>query len=117
MSRLNKLDKEFMDRLTSFIEENLESEQINVDLLAEQMFMSKSTLYRKLKAITGQSTNEYIRKIRINAAESLLITGKYKINEIVYMVGFNSINYFRDCFKEEFGVTPKEYLQKIKGGS
>lgn len=114
---LSKLDKEFMDKLTSFIEENLESENINVDLLADQMFMSKSTLYRKLKALTGLSTNEYIRKMRINTAEKLLITGKYKISEIVYMVGFNSINYFRECFKEEYGVTPREYMDKIKSGS
>jgi DNA-binding response OmpR family regulator/anti-sigma regulatory factor (Ser/Thr protein kinase) len=111
---LNKLDNEFIDKITAFIEANLESEQINVNQVADQMFMSRPTLYRKLKALTGLSINEFTRKIRIQAAERLLLTGKYTMNEIIFMVGINSMNYFRECFKEEFGVTPKEYIQRIK---
>lgn len=76
--------------------------------------MSHSTLYRKIKALCGISVNEFIRKIRIGNAEKLLLTGKYSISEISYMVGINSITYFRQCFKDEFGLVPSEYLKKIK---
>jgi CheY-like chemotaxis protein/AraC-like DNA-binding protein len=111
---LNKLDNEFIAKITKFIEDNLESEQINVNQVADQMFMSRPTLYRKLKALTGLSINEFTRKIRLQTAEKLLLTSKYTMNEIIFMVGINSMNYFRECFKEEFGVTPKEYIQRIK---
>ena len=77
--------------------------------------MSNSTLYRKVKALTGLSTNEYIRKIKMQHAEQLLLEGKYNISEIAFMVGMNSTVYFRQCFKEEFGVVPSDYIKRIKG--
>jgi signal transduction histidine kinase/ligand-binding sensor domain-containing protein/DNA-binding response OmpR family regulator len=111
---LSRLDNEFIEKVIGIIEQNIESEQINIAQIADRMFMSHSTLYRKLKALTGMTINEFIRKIRLSTAEKLLLTGKYTINEIIYMVGINSTNYFRECFKDEFGVTPKEYIQKIR---
>ncbi len=62
------------------------------------------------------STNEYIRKIKMQLAEKMLLEGKYNISEIAFKVGINSTVYFRQCFKEEFGITPSEYLKKIKQG-
>lgn len=111
---LNKLDQEFLEKVDALIEMNLETEQISISNIAFQLHMSHSTLYRKIKSITGLTTNEYVRKKRIHTAEKLLITGKYRINEIMYMVGINSKNYFRECFKEEFGMNPKEYLESIR---
>lgn len=111
---LNKLDKEFLVKVTSIIEQNLEDEQFNVMSIADQLYISHSTLYRKVKAITGLSINDFIRKIQMNNAEKLLLTGKYRINEIMYMVGINSMKHFRKCFKDEFGITPKEYITRIK---
>jgi AraC-like DNA-binding protein len=73
--------------------------------------MSHSGLYRKIKTLTGLSVNEFIRKIRLRNAEKLLLSCKYSINEIIYMVGINTPSYFRQCFKEEFGVTPTDYLK------
>ncbi|MDD3080566.1 MAG: two-component regulator propeller domain-containing protein [Paludibacter sp.] len=113
---ISKLDNDFIEKLTKIIEENLETEQLNIAQIADQLYMSHSTLYRKIKALTGLSANEFIRKIRIYNAEKLLLTGKYNINEIIFKVGISSPAYFRQCFKEEFGVTPTEYLQKIKNG-
>ncbi len=110
---LNKLDNEFMEKITGIIEENLENEQINIYQLTDQMFMSHSTLYRKIKALTGLSVNEFVRKIRMRNAERLLLTGKYAISEISIMVGINSSSYFRQCFKDEFGLSPTEYLNQI----
>ena len=113
---INKLDNEFMERLTKIIEENMEIEQLNIAQIADQMFMSHSTLYRKIKALTGLSANEFIRKVRMKNAEKLLLTRKFTIAEIIFKVGISTPAYFRQCFKEEFGVTPTEYLHNIKEG-
>ena len=81
--------------------------------VAKELGMSASTLYRKMKALTGASTNGYLRHYKIQYAERLLMQGKYTISEIAFMVGINSIAYFRKCFKDEFGCLPSEYLRKI----
>ena len=111
---LNQIDNEFMQKITQIIEENLESEKIDVTYLADKLYMSKSTLYRKVKALTGISTNEYVRKIKMQNAEKLILEGRYTISEIAFRVGMNSAVYFRQCFKEEFGVSPSEFLKKLK---
>ena len=111
---LSKLDNEFIERITLLIEENLSSEKIDITYLSDKMCMSGSTLYRKMKALTGLSTNEYIRKVKMQNAERLLLEGKFNISEIAYKVGMNSTGYFRQCFKEEFGVSPSDYLKQIK---
>ncbi len=113
---LKQLDNEFIEKLTHVIESNIESEQISIAQITNQMNMGHSTLYRKLKALTGLTITEFIQKIRMSTAEKLLLTGKYSIAEIVFMVGLNSANYFRECFKAEFGATPKEYMRNIKEG-
>lgn len=113
VSSLNKLDNEFINKITVFIEEKLSSDKTDITYLSEKMCMSSSTLYRKMKALTGLSTNEYIRKIRMENAERLLLEGRYSISEISYKVGINSTVYFRQCFKDEFGVSPSEYLKRM----
>ena len=110
---LSKLDNEFIEKITLLIEENLSSEKIDINYLSDKMCMSGSTLYRKMKALTGLSTNEYIRKVKMENAERLLLEGKFNISEIAYKVGMNSTGYFRQCFKEEFGVSPSDYLKQI----
>lgn len=117
MDSLNKLDNEFIRKMTSIIEQDLSAEELDVAFLADKMNVSHSTLYRKVKALMGISVNEFIRKVRIDNAEKLLLTGKYTISEISYMVGFNSVSYFRQCFKDEFGMVPSEYIKKIMSNS
>ncbi|MDX8337555.1 two-component regulator propeller domain-containing protein [Draconibacterium sp. IB214405] len=111
---IGELDREFLKKLTSVIEENLEDEELNISYVAAQLNMSHSTLYRKIKALTSLTANEFIRKVRINFAEQLMLTNQYNISEIMYQVGINSSSYFRQCFKDEFGMNPSEYLQKLK---
>lgn len=112
---LSKLDREFLEKINNVIMENLSSaENIDITMLSNVMCMSSSTLYRKMKALTGMSTNEYVRKVKIQLAEKLLLEGKYTISEIAFKVGINSTVYFRQCFKEEFGLSPSEYLKQIK---
>jgi signal transduction histidine kinase/ligand-binding sensor domain-containing protein/AraC-like DNA-binding protein len=110
---LSQLDNEFIEQITAIVEQNLDSDRVDVEFIADKMCMSHSTLYRKIKALSGMSANEFIRKVRIRNAEQLLLTGKYTISEISYMVGINSITYFRQCFKEEFGLAPSEYVKQI----
>lgn len=108
-----KLDNEFLNKFNNIVESNMSSDKVDVTFISEQLCMSNSTLYRKVKALTGLSTNEYVRKIKMQHAERLLMEQKYTISEIAYMIGMNSSVYFRQCFKEEFGVLPSEYIKKI----
>lgn len=111
---MNKLDNEFLEKINKLIEDRLSSEKIDIGYLSDAMCMSNSTLYRKMKALTGLSTNEYIRKIKMQYAERLLLEGKYNISEVAFKVGINSTVYFRQCFKDEFGMAPSDYMKKIK---
>ena len=113
---MNKLDKEFLDKITNTITKGLAAaENIDITVLSNVMCMSSSTLYRKVKALTGMSTNEYIRKIKMQLAEKYLLEGKYSISEIAFKVGINSNVYFRQCFKEEFGMSASDYLKQLTG--
>lgn len=103
------IDNEYLKRITELIEENISSENLDVSWLADKMNMSPSTLYRKLKGLVGISANEYIRKIKMRKAAEMLASGSYNVSETSWNVGISSMIYFRQCFKEEYGVSPSEY--------
>ena len=75
------------------------------------MGVSRSILQKKMKSFTGFTPNEYIRMIRLKAAARLLLQNDNKVNEVCYMVGFNTPSYFAKCFAAQFGVFPKDYSQ------
>jgi signal transduction histidine kinase/ligand-binding sensor domain-containing protein/DNA-binding response OmpR family regulator len=102
-------EEEFLVKLMKLVEENISDSNFNNDDLANLMFMSRSTFYRKLKAVTGMSGNEFIRTARLNFAAKLLECGKYSVSEAAFEAGFNDIKYFRKRFHDQFGVTPSEY--------
>ncbi|MCU4163938.1 two-component regulator propeller domain-containing protein [Carboxylicivirga caseinilyticus] len=110
----NKLDQEFLEKLNQIIEDNLEDEEMNISQIAQHMNMSHSTLYRKIKALTDLTANEYIRKVRMKVAEQLLLSGKFTISEVMYRIGINSTGYFRQCFKDEYGISPSDYIRSLK---
>lgn len=111
---LSATDAEFMKKIDALIEENLSDSDFSVSTVCKKMCISSSTLYRKIKALTLISANEYIKKFRVRKAAGFLEEGRYTIGETVYKVGFGSTDYFRDCFKEEYGVSPSEYIKKIR---
>ena len=111
---INELDQQFLSKINHLIEERISSDKIEIGYLAEGANISQSTLYRKMKTLTGISTNEYVRKYKMHYAERLLLTGKYTISEVGYMIGMSSQSYFRKCFKEEFNVNPSDYQKRIK---
>ncbi len=99
----------FLNKAMKLVEENISNEEFSTDELASLMFMSRSTFYRKLKAVTGMSGNSFIRSARLKYAARLLISGNYSVNGAAIESGFNDIKNFRKCFQEQFGVNPSEY--------
>ena len=106
------LDKEFISNIIIYTQENISEANLNVEKLADQFNLSRSQLYRKIKALTGLTANELIRKIRLERAKELIETGQNSISEISYNVGFSSPSYFSKCFKAHFGVLPTEINDK-----
>jgi signal transduction histidine kinase/DNA-binding response OmpR family regulator len=102
-------DREFIEKLHSEIEKHITEPDFSVDTIAETMFMSRSSFYRKMKGITGLPPNDYLRTFRLNKAAELLHEGELSISEIREQVAFCSPSYFTKCFKVQFGVLPKDY--------
>lgn len=107
-------DEEFLRKLYLLVSEHLGNESLDGDFMARELAMGKTTLYRKLQALTGQTVNTFIRKIRLQKASEMLRLGMYSISETAYAVGFNNPNYFSRCFFEEYGKTPSDFLQSEK---
>ena len=105
--QLSKLDETFLSKLTSLVEDNLDEEKIDVTFMTDRMNMSYSSF----------SPNEFVRKIKLKNSVRLILTGEYNISEAASMTGFNNMAHFRDCFKEEFGMSPSEYLKQHRSGS
>ncbi|HET8830397.1 MAG TPA: helix-turn-helix transcriptional regulator [Pelobium sp.] len=93
------------------IEERIADPQLSVEELGREIGLSRSSLYKKIKAMTGYVPNEFIRVIRLKNAARLLLTKEYNISEIGYMVGFSSHSYFSKCFHQQFKVTPTEFTE------
>lgn len=103
------------------MEKHLDDVGFSTDEFAREMCMSRSNLHVKMKALTGEATNEFIKKIRFNKASKLLKEGRYTVSEISTMVGFNTPSYFATSFKKYFGCLPSEYnkgkdIDNIKHG-
>lgn len=109
---LESPDEAFLKKVMTIVEENLSESTFMASTLIEKVHMSQSVLYRKLKALTGQSISEFIRTIRLKRASQLLIQTNMGVAEIAYEVGFNDLKYFRRCFKKTFEVTPSEFRKK-----
>lgn len=109
---LNPLDEELLKKAVGIVEKHLGDADFTTDAFANEMCMSRSNLHLKLKALTGEAANEFIRKIRFNRACQLLKEGKYTVAEISTMVGYNTPSYFSTSFKKYFGCMPSEYTKK-----
>jgi signal transduction histidine kinase/DNA-binding response OmpR family regulator/streptogramin lyase len=104
------INEQFLKSAVSIIEQHLaEEEDFDVNKMADILNMSKSTLYRKIKSLTGLSPRDFIRNIRLKHACMKLKDKSISISEVAYAVGFSDPKYFSACFKQEFNITPKEY--------
>lgn len=102
-------DDRFMSLLVSAIEKNMSNPDYSVQDLCEEFPYSYLQIYRKVKALAGCSINELIRNIRLKRAAQYLEQSDIRVSEIIYNVGFNSHSYFTKCFREQYGMSPKEY--------
>jgi ligand-binding sensor domain-containing protein/signal transduction histidine kinase/DNA-binding NarL/FixJ family response regulator len=103
--------EQFLSRMVLLIEQHMEDEDFGVEMLAEKTGMSLPVLYKKLKALTGLSVNDFSKTIRLKKAAQLLLQKKYTVYEVGYMVGFSDRKYFSREFKKQFGKTPTDYIQ------
>lgn len=106
--KTTSIDNEFIQKTLKYIETHIDDTNLSAESLAEEMFLSRSQLYRKLKALTGTSVNEFIRNVRLEKAKQLLETKQYSISEVTFKVGFASPSYFTKCFKKRFGKLPTD---------
>ncbi len=109
--KINSVDEKFMHKVIGYIEDNLSEINLTVESLGKAMGMSRSNLLLKIKALTGQAPNEFIRTIRLNHAAQLLVKSGLNVVEVAYKTGFNSPSYFSKCFRKQFNQQPSDYIK------
>ncbi|WPR77659.1 two-component regulator propeller domain-containing protein [Algoriphagus sp. NG3] len=113
--KLSEEDKDFLEHLEQLVEMHLNDESFTVKSLTEQLGMSHSMLYKKIKQLTGKSINEMIRFIRLRKVAILLITSDMQVNEAAFFTGFNDLKYFRKQFQLLYLMNPSDFQKKYKG--
>lgn len=102
----------FLDRLDRVIEQNILHTDIDLPFLTDKMAMSHSTLYRRVKSLTGLTAQAYVSKVRLRVARSLIESGECNVTEAAMATGFNQMAHFREVFTREFGFLPSEVRKK-----
>ena len=108
---LNKHDQLFMDKLITFLEENIPDSKLNIDYIAREMGFSRTAFYRKIKGLTGISPNDFLCKYRLKCAAEKILDDSASLIEISELTGFTSYSYFSKLFKKHFGVSPSHYIK------
>lgn len=109
------LDRRLLDKIMECVERNLSNSEYSVAELSADVNMSRMNLYRKLQSITGQTPSDLIKTIRLKKAAQMLLENTMNIVEVGYAVGYSTPSYFTRSFKAEFGMTPKQYIEKNRG--
>ncbi len=109
------LDENFLQKAIRTVEEQGSDSGFGLDDLCDALNVSRSNLHRKLKALTGQSTTEFIRSIRIHRAAKLLRQPGASVSEVAYQVGFDTRSYFSKCFSEQMGMSPSDWIAQQRG--
>jgi AraC-like DNA-binding protein len=110
-------DERFVVQLREAIDANLDDPDFKIESLCREVGMSRSQLHRKLKAVIGKSTSDFVRSHRIRRAANLFDGGYGNVTEVAYAVGFKNLSYFSKSFKDVYGVQPSEYLREGDGES
>jgi AraC-like DNA-binding protein len=108
-NNLTSIDQKFLKSVIEVINQNITDENFSVEILAENLAISRSLLHKKLTALTGESPNELIKRIRLNKAAKLIEYKSGNISEIALQVGFSNPSYFAECFYKQFGFKPSQY--------
>ena len=113
-SKISAEYKEFLDKCIQIVEEHLTDQDFGIKKLADKIAMSRSTLYLRIKSVSGQSGNSFIRSIRLRKAAEIFISTNSTVSETAYMVGIRDVKYFREQFNKLFGINPSEYIRKYR---
>ena len=111
---ITSLDELFIHKALDLIEKNISKTDYTVEELSRDLGISRTLLYKKILALTGKPPLEFIRTLRLKRAAQLLLKSQLNVSEIAFQVGFNDPKYFRKHFKNEFGVIPSKYFEKLK---
>lgn len=107
-------DKEFVNNLIDLMELQIENTDLNVDYICQQIGMSRTKLYKKIKDLTGQTINEFVRIFRLKKAVEIMTNEDIPVMEVMYRIGIQSHSHFTTSFKKEFGKTPSQFMQEME---
>lgn len=107
---ITSMDEKFLSKIIDIIEDNISDTDFDVSTIVDKMNMSHSSVLKKIKALTGVSLVEFVRRHRLNKASMILSQDKMPITEVAYMVGFSDPKYFSKCFSKQFGKTPTDFV-------
>jgi len=105
-------DEILMERIMKVVNKHLNNSDFNVDMLTQEVGISRAQLHRKMKEMTGISTSEFIRNIRLEQAARLLKEQKINVTQVAYAVGFGNLAHFSTIFRRHFGISPTEYAER-----
>jgi YesN/AraC family two-component response regulator len=107
-------DEQLMERIIDSINKHLSDSDFSVEMLCDEVGMSRANLHRKMKQMTGITASDFLRNLRMEQAARLLSEQKVNITQVAYSVGFSSLPYFSTAFKKHFGISPTEYIEKLE---
>jgi signal transduction histidine kinase/DNA-binding response OmpR family regulator/ABC-type xylose transport system substrate-binding protein len=113
--KISELDNNFLKKCAAIIESHLTENEFTVEQLSSEIGLSRVHVYRKIKHLTGFSVSEFVRNIKLKKATLLLLESGKNVAEVAYELGFSSPSYFSKCFKEQYNVSPSEYVQQKSG--
>ncbi|MBQ4822718.1 two-component regulator propeller domain-containing protein [Aquimarina sp. MMG016] len=111
---IDTVENQFINQAIQLVEKNLQNPEFGIPLMTTELMMSQSSLYRKIKSLTGLSLSAFIRSVRLKNAAKMIINTDAKLNQIAYEVGFNDYKYFKKSFEEHFGCLPSVYKKQKK---
>ncbi|SIS76319.1 hybrid sensor histidine kinase/response regulator transcription factor [Belliella pelovolcani] len=109
----SNIDADFIEKAIRLVNDNLQNDAFGIEMMVNELFMSQSTLFRKIKSLTGMSLTGFIRSIKLKAAAQLILQTDMKLSQVAHESGFNDYKYFKKSFESQFGCLPSEYKNKI----
>ena len=103
-----------MNKIDNIIDENIGNHKFNIDTLAAEINMSRSSFHRKVKGMLNLTPNDYLRLYRLKRAAQMMQSRNYIIKEVAQKTGFTSMSYFSKVFQSQFGISPREYVRNLK---
>ena len=110
--KLSSPDERFLQKAIEVVENNISDPDLDIERFASEIGVSRMQLYRKLNALTEMTVKEFVRNIRLKRAAQMLVQKKLNVSEVAYAVGFKDLSHFRKCFRQEFGMSSSEYIEK-----